>query len=99
MLSVMRLGSRAVCCLLAAIGLPAGVCHAGDRPNILWLMAEDTSASSLPCYRNTLASTPTLDALASRSIVFERCLRTLPDKPGLRSSRLAHSRHGTVLGS
>ena len=68
---VMRIGGRAVWCLLAAIGLTAGVCHAGDRPNILWLVAEDTSASSLPCYGNTLASTPTLDALAARSIVFE----------------------------
>ena len=71
---VMRIGCKAVWCLLAAIGLTAGVCHAGDRPNILWLVAEDTSASSLPCYGNTLASTPTLDALAARSIVFERCL-------------------------
>jgi len=43
------------------------------RPNILWLVAEDTSAGSLPCYGDTLAHTPALDALAARSIVFDRC--------------------------
>lgn len=46
---------------------------AAGRPNILWLVAEDTSASSLACYGDALARTPTLDALAARSIVFDRC--------------------------
>lgn len=50
---------------------------AADRPNILWLVAEDTSATSLPCYGDTLARTPTLDTLASRSVVFDRCF-TIP---------------------
>jgi len=44
-----------------------------SRPNILWLVAEDTSAASLHCYGNTLTRTPVLDALAARSIVFDRC--------------------------
>ncbi|MFM8890354.1 MAG: sulfatase-like hydrolase/transferase, partial [Planctomycetia bacterium] len=47
------------------------------RPNILWLVAEDTSAGSLSCYGGTLARTPTLDTLASRSVVFDRCF-TIP---------------------
>ncbi len=73
MRSVLRMSSRAVWCLLAVCGLTSGACHAGDRPNILWLVAEDTSASNLPCYGSTLARTPNLDALAARSIVFDRC--------------------------
>ncbi len=62
--------------MAAALGLlvvtlpPAS---AADRPSILWLVAEDTSATSLPTYGDALAKTPTLDALGARSVIFERC--------------------------
>jgi arylsulfatase A len=46
---------------------------ADGRPNILWLVAEDTSADSLACYGNTLTRTPNLDTMAARGIVFDRC--------------------------
>ena len=55
---------------VAAVAVPAA---AVDRPNILWLVAEDTSATSLPAYGDKLAKTPALDALAARSVVFDRC--------------------------
>jgi arylsulfatase A-like enzyme len=45
---------------------------AGDRPNILWLVSEDNS-TFLGCYGDPLAHTPTLDRLASKGILFERC--------------------------
>jgi len=59
-------------CLLWAT-LAAAAAAAPARPNILWLVAEDTSATSLPIYGDVLARTPTLDALAARSVIFERC--------------------------
>ena len=54
-----------------AIAAPAAAAPA--RPNILWLVAEDTSATSLGIYGPSLARTPALDALAARSVVFDRC--------------------------
>jgi arylsulfatase A-like enzyme len=51
-----------------------GVQHAGasDRPNILFLFADDQSYDTLSAYGNTEVQTPNLDALAKRSLVFER---------------------------
>ncbi len=46
--------------------------NAGDRPNILWLVNED-SGPFLGCYGDPLARTPTLDRLASKGVLFERC--------------------------
>ena len=60
--------------LLAAptvLGAPASQSSA-DRPNILWLVSEDND-TFLGCYGDPLAHTPTLDRLASRGVLFERC--------------------------
>lgn len=43
-----------------------------DRPNILWLVSED-NGTFLGCYGDPLAHTPTLDRLARRGVLFERC--------------------------
>ena len=50
---------------------PASVA-AGERPNILWLVSED-NGPFLGCYGDPLAHTPTLDRLASKGVLFERC--------------------------
>jgi uncharacterized sulfatase len=52
--------------ILAAIGA-ADAARAADRPNILWLTAEDTTPH-LGAYGDKFAVTPTLDALARESI-------------------------------
>ena len=44
----------------------------GERPNILWLVSED-NGPFLGCYGDPLAHTPTLDRLASKGVLFERC--------------------------
>lgn len=64
---------RIIVCLAAGGGLVSVACEAADRPNILWLVAEDTSAGSIGCYGDSLARTPTIDGLAARGIVFDRC--------------------------
>ena len=43
-----------------------------SRPNILWLVSEDNDRL-LGCYGDPLARTPTLDRLASKGVLFERC--------------------------
>jgi len=53
---------------------PAG---AAERPNILWLVAEDHSPL-LGCYGDTFARTPRLDGLAARSLRFTRASSNAP---------------------
>ena len=61
-------------CLTALPGEAAAPAaqSAVDRPNILWLVSEDND-TFLGCYGDPLAHTPTLDRLASRGVLFERC--------------------------
>ncbi len=48
------------------------------RPNILWIVSEDNSASYLGCYDNKMATTPNLDKLASEGILYENAFSTAP---------------------
>lgn len=68
--------SRLHLALLAA-SLSAGMApQAADapaaRPNILWLVSEDTT-TTLACYGDTTAPTPTIDRMARDGIVYDRC--------------------------
>jgi arylsulfatase A-like enzyme len=45
---------------------------AEDRPNILYLMADDQSTYTLGCYGNADVQTPHIDQLADDGIVFDR---------------------------
>ena len=49
-----------------------------DRPNILFIMADQLGAASLGCYGSGVDSTPTLDALAAQGVRFDRCYATSP---------------------
>ena len=56
------------------------VCHAGltraaERPNVLWITAEDMSAT-LGCWGDAYASTPHIDALAKESVIYTRAFAT-----------------------
>jgi arylsulfatase A-like enzyme len=60
-------------CSLAALALPAArAAERAGRPNILWLVSEDTSPM-LGCFGDPVARTPNLDALAKKGVVFEAC--------------------------
>jgi arylsulfatase A-like enzyme len=56
----------------AAPPVPAAEPERAARPNILWLVAED-STTSFGCYGDELARTPGIDGLAARGVVFDRC--------------------------
>lgn len=72
--------------------LAAPLCHAQDktdsqeRPNILWLTFEDTSASNFGCYGNTSVSTPAIDSLASIGIQYMNAWSCAPQSSPARSS-------------
>lgn len=48
-----------------------------ERPNVLWITCEDTG-THLGCYGDPDADTPTLDALAARGVLYERCWSNAP---------------------
>ena len=50
---------------------------ASDRPNILWITAEDMSPA-LGCYGDSYANTPHLDAFAKQSVRFTRAFAVSP---------------------
>ncbi len=73
---------RLVLVLASVVLIAGGVGRAArargvDRPNILWLLAEDFGPE-LGCYGNTLVSTPNLDRLAAQGVRYARAYTTSP---------------------
>jgi len=48
------------------------------RPNILWIMSEQTNANCIGCYGSPDVKTPNIDALAGGGVRFERAYATNP---------------------
>ena len=73
---------------LYASGLALTGCRSGSRmakvktiaekPNILWITCEDTSARRLGCYGDELAVTPHLDKLAGEGVRYTKAFATAP---------------------
>ncbi len=65
--------------LLAGTGgvFSLGQCGKKTRPNILWLISEDTSAD-FGCYGNPLVKTPHVDQLAAEGIRYTNAYATCP---------------------
>ena len=71
--------------------------RAQDRPNILWIVAEDISPF-FGCYGDRNATTPNIDAFAKRSHLFLNAFSTAPICAPSRSS-LASGMYATTLGT
>lgn len=48
-----------------------------ERPNIVWLIAEDLSPD-FGCYGNSLVKTPNINKLSERGIIFENAFASCP---------------------
>ena len=59
-------------CVLAGLVLGAGSAAAADRPNILFIFADDHSPKSVSCYEGaySMARTPHIDRLAASGVRF-----------------------------
>jgi choline-sulfatase len=69
----------ALCCsALAQVGTSTHQRSVPARPNILFVTIDTVRADHLGCYGAKNASTPTMDALASSGIVFERAISQVP---------------------
>ena len=86
--------TRRTCLLLFGFYLSAVPVHAG-RPNVLLIISDDLAAT-LGCYGHPQAKTPHLDALASRSVLFERAYCQFPHCNPSRSSMLSGLRPNTT---
>ena len=62
-----------------------------SRPNILWLVVEDTSPYLFPAYGNDLINTPNLDSLARHGVVFTNAFAPGPQCSPARASLISGS--------
>ena len=69
----------------------------GDRPNIIWIIAEDM-LQDLGCYGNELVHIPNIDGLASRGMLFKNVFTTGPACSPSRTA-LATGFYQTTLGA
>ncbi len=77
--------------------VPSGVCHAAERPNILWLTTED-HGPHLGCYGDGNAITPNLDSFAKQSLRYTRASSTAPICAPARTT-LATGMYAPALGA
>ncbi len=66
---------------ILGMALPTGSAFAnpaagGERPNILFIFADDHAAQAIGAYGSTFARTPRLDRLAEQGLRFQHCLVT-----------------------
>lgn len=69
----MRMLSLIVCLLLAT-----GAASAGDKPNIIFIIADDLGARDLGCDGSSFYETPNLDRLAARGMRFTQAYAACP---------------------
>lgn len=62
---------------LLCLTLQAVTVQAAERPNILWITSED-NGPHLGCYGDQYATTPNLDALAERGLLYLYCWSNAP---------------------
>ena len=55
----------------------SAICSAADRPNILWITSED-HGPHMGCYGDKFATTPNVDALAARGMIFRHAWSCAP---------------------
>jgi len=67
---------RLISCLFVVFAAMAAV-PAAERPNILWITSED-NGPDLGCYGNQYATTPNLDALAGKGMIYLNCWSNAP---------------------
>ena len=56
--------------ILFSLGLIQGLTHAQDRPNVVFMMADDLGYGELGCYGQKRIRTPNLDRMAARGMRF-----------------------------
>ncbi|HCQ80848.1 MAG TPA: iduronate-2-sulfatase, partial [Verrucomicrobiales bacterium] len=58
--------------LLATLALISFSAFGVERPNVLFIISDDLTATALSCYGNTVCKTPNIDRLASQGTRFTK---------------------------
>lgn len=74
-----------LCLAACLVGCLGAACQAVDRPNVLWLIAEDMGPE-LGCYGHPGVRTPAIDALAAEGVRFTHAYTVTPVCSTSRSS-------------
>src|SRR5205823_2626379 len=61
------------CCLAGTLEVPAAGASKGDRPNILYIMADDHAAHAISAYGSRINQTPNIDRIANGGMRFVNC--------------------------
>jgi arylsulfatase A-like enzyme len=82
-------------------GLAANRSDESERPNIIWIMADDLGYGDLGCYGGSKIQTPNIDRLATEGMRFTQCYAgstvCAPTRCVLMTGR--HTGHSTVRGN
>ena len=77
----------------------------GERPNILFIMADDHTSQAFGCYGSRLASyarTPNIDRLAAEGALLRNCFCTnsicVPSRATILTGQYSHVNGATTLG-
>ena len=97
----LRVGGRAILALIVLVILPALISCSKEPPrqNVLFITIDTLRADHLGCYGYPRETSPSIDALADRSIVFDNCVSqatsTLPSHASIFTS-LYPPAHGVI---
>ena len=89
--------SRTVLLALASLAVAALPTGAAERPNILWLIAEDFGPE-LACYGTAQVASPNLDRLAAEGVRYTRAYTTAPVCSASRSAIMT-GMYQTTIGA
>ena len=84
-------------CLVVALLVGVARVEAADRPNVLWLTSEDHGVE-MGCYGDALATTPNVDRLAARGMIYTRVWSNAPVCAPARTT-LISGLHATSTGA
>ena len=87
--------------LLLALVCLAQLSHAATKPNVIYIIADDLGYGDLSAYGQTRFSTPNIDALAKKGMLFKQHYSSAPVCAPARGSLMTglHVGHGAVRGN
>jgi len=65
-----KIAVLAFCCLAGTLAVPAAGAQKSDRPNILYIMADDHAAHAISAYGSRINQTPNIDRIAKDGMRF-----------------------------
>src|SRR5436309_7545855 len=68
-----KIAVLAFCCLAGTLAVPAAGAQKSDRPNILYIMADDHAAHAISAYGSRINQTPNIDRIANDGMRFVNC--------------------------